>query len=45
MVSQVQSYKFIPLVYQIASRLGGSKDGQGSVSFQVFIFLVKQLLN
>lgn len=32
---QVQSYKFLPLVYQIASRLGSSKDGQGSISFQV----------
>uniref|UniRef100_R7WG20 Serine/threonine-protein kinase ATM n=1 Tax=Aegilops tauschii TaxID=37682 RepID=R7WG20_AEGTA len=30
----VQSYKFIPLVYQIASRLGSSKDAQGSTNFQ-----------
>ncbi|KAM7471307.1 hypothetical protein LguiA_009490 [Lonicera macranthoides] len=32
---QVQSYKFIPLVYQIASRMGSSKDGQGPHSFQL----------
>ncbi|KAF2947934.1 serine/threonine-protein kinase ATM isoform X2 [Oryza sativa Japonica Group] len=31
---EVQSYKFIPLVYQIASRLGSSKDAQGSTNFQ-----------
>ncbi|KAK1369708.1 hypothetical protein POM88_035800 [Heracleum sosnowskyi] len=30
----VPSYKFIPLVYQIASRLGGPKDGQGAQSLQ-----------
>nr|XP_029123739.1 serine/threonine-protein kinase ATM isoform X3 [Elaeis guineensis] len=34
-VKEVQSYKFVPLVYQIASRLGSSKDGQGSTSFQI----------
>lgn len=32
---QIQSYKFVPLVYQIASRMGGSKDGHGPNSFQV----------
>jgi hypothetical protein len=32
---QVQSHKFIPLVYQIASRLGSSKDAPGPRSFQV----------
>lgn len=32
---QVQSYKFIPLVYQIASRMGSSKDGPGPQNFQV----------
>ncbi|KAJ1282905.1 hypothetical protein BS78_03G087400 [Paspalum vaginatum] len=32
---EVQSYKFIPLVYQIASRLGSSKDAQGSTNFQI----------
>jgi ataxia telangiectasia mutated family protein len=31
---QVQSHKFIPLVYQIASRLGSSKDAPGPRSFQ-----------
>uniref|UniRef100_A0ACD5TS08 Uncharacterized protein n=1 Tax=Avena sativa TaxID=4498 RepID=A0ACD5TS08_AVESA len=31
---EVQTYKFIPLVYQIASRLGSSKDVQGSTNFQ-----------
>jgi ataxia telangiectasia mutated family protein len=30
----VQSYKFIPLVYQIASRLGSS-NSQGSTNFQI----------
>ncbi|KAL6847730.1 hypothetical protein ACP4OV_021858 [Aristida adscensionis] len=32
---EVQSFKFIPLVYQIASRLGSSKDAQGSTNFQI----------
>lgn len=32
---QVQSYKFIPLVYQIASRMGSTKEGQGAQNFQV----------
>uniref|UniRef100_A0A0E0JD53 Serine/threonine-protein kinase ATM n=1 Tax=Oryza punctata TaxID=4537 RepID=A0A0E0JD53_ORYPU len=31
---EVQTYKFIPLVYQIASRLGSSKDAEGSTNFQ-----------
>ncbi|KAF8657076.1 hypothetical protein HU200_060414 [Digitaria exilis] len=31
---EVQSYKFIPLVYQIASRLGSSNT-QGSTNFQI----------
>ncbi|KAF6155450.1 hypothetical protein GIB67_019976 [Kingdonia uniflora] len=34
-VKEVQSYKFIPLVYQIASRMGSSKDGQGAHNFQL----------
>nr|CAB3472554.1 unnamed protein product [Digitaria exilis] len=34
LVTQVQSYKFIPLVYQIASRLGSSNT-QGSTNFQI----------
>ncbi|KAH0892896.1 hypothetical protein HID58_055325, partial [Brassica napus] len=33
-ISEVQSYKFVPLVYQIASRLGSSRDESGSNSFQ-----------
>ncbi|XP_020405742.1 serine/threonine-protein kinase ATM isoform X6 [Zea mays] len=32
---EVQTYKFIPLVYQIASRLGSTKDAQGSFNFQL----------
>ncbi|ONM30710.1 ataxia-telangiectasia mutated [Zea mays] len=32
---EVQTYKFIPLVYQIASRLGSTKDAQGSFNFQI----------
>ncbi|KAF7136371.1 hypothetical protein RHSIM_Rhsim08G0157900 [Rhododendron simsii] len=32
-IEEVQSYKFLPLVYQIASRMG-SKDGHGPHSFQ-----------
>ncbi|GAB2269841.1 hypothetical protein Dimus_004759 [Dionaea muscipula] len=43
-VEEVQSYKFIPLVYQIASRLGNSKDSQGPHSFQFAVAsLVKKL--
>ncbi|ONK66300.1 uncharacterized protein A4U43_C06F6270 [Asparagus officinalis] len=43
-VKEVQSYKFIPLVYQIASRLGSSKDGQGSNSFQLaLVSLLKKM--
>ncbi|KAJ6799324.1 serine/threonine-protein kinase ATM [Iris pallida] len=43
-VKEVQSYKFIPLVYQIASRLGISKDGQGSISFQLaLVCLLKKM--
>ncbi|XP_058227343.1 serine/threonine-protein kinase ATM isoform X4 [Rhododendron vialii] len=33
-IEEVQSYKFIPLVYQIASRMG-SRDGHGPHSFQL----------
>lgn len=32
---QVQSYKFVPLVYQIASRMGGSREGHRRNNFQV----------
>lgn len=42
-IEEVQSYKFIPLVYQIASRMG-SKDGQGPQSFQFSLAsLVKKM--
>ncbi|URE12214.1 FATC domain [Musa troglodytarum] len=44
MISTVQSYKFIPLVYQIASRLGSSKDGQGSTNFQIaLVSLIRKM--
>lgn len=36
MYFQVQSFKFLPLVYQIASRMGSSKDDQGTYNFQVW---------
>lgn len=43
-IKKVQSYKFIPLVYQIASRIGSSKDGQGLHSFQfALVSLVKKM--
>ncbi|KAK9108083.1 hypothetical protein Syun_024094 [Stephania yunnanensis] len=43
-VKEVQSYKFIPLVYQIASRLGISRDGHGPCSFQfALVSLVKKM--
>ncbi|KAK6920707.1 Phosphatidylinositol 3-/4-kinase, catalytic domain [Dillenia turbinata] len=43
-INEVQSYKFIPLVYQIASRMGGSKDNQGPHSFQfALVSLVKKM--
>ncbi|GMH31457.1 hypothetical protein Nepgr_033300 [Nepenthes gracilis] len=43
-IEEVQSYKFIPLVYQIASRLGSTKDVQGPHSFQfAVVSLVKKL--
>ncbi|XP_023004525.1 serine/threonine-protein kinase ATM isoform X2 [Cucurbita maxima] len=43
-IAEVQSYKFIPLVYQIASRMGCSKDGQGTNNFQVaLVSLVKKM--
>ncbi|XP_043704321.1 serine/threonine-protein kinase ATM isoform X2 [Telopea speciosissima] len=43
-VKEVQSYKFVPLVYQIASRMGGSKDGQGPHTFQfALVSLVKKM--
>ncbi|TYJ98545.1 serine/threonine-protein kinase ATM isoform X1 [Cucumis melo var. makuwa] len=43
-IAEVQSYKFIPLVYQIASRMGCAKDGQGPNNFQVaLVSLVKKM--
>ncbi|CAN6483726.1 unnamed protein product [Victoria cruziana] len=43
-VKEVQSYKFIPLVYQIASRMGSMKDGNGLPTFQLaLISLVKKM--
>ncbi|XP_064968170.1 serine/threonine-protein kinase ATM-like isoform X2 [Musa acuminata AAA Group] len=43
-LKEVQSYKFIPLVYQIASRLGSSKDGQGSTNFQIaLVSLIRKM--
>ncbi|KAH6798041.1 Serine/Threonine-kinase ATM-like protein [Perilla frutescens var. hirtella] len=41
---EVQSYKFIQLVYQIASRIGGTKDSLGPTSFQfALLSLVKKI--
>uniref|UniRef100_A0A2C9VRS0 Serine/threonine-protein kinase ATM n=1 Tax=Manihot esculenta TaxID=3983 RepID=A0A2C9VRS0_MANES len=43
-INEVQSYKFVPLVYQIASRMGSSKDGVGPHNFQfALISLVKKM--
>ncbi|XP_024013824.1 serine/threonine-protein kinase ATM [Eutrema salsugineum] len=43
-ISKVQSYKFVPLVYQIASRLGSSRDESGSNSFQsALVSLVRKM--
>ncbi|KAH7658740.1 Non-specific serine/threonine protein kinase protein [Dioscorea alata] len=43
-VKEVQSFKFIPLVYQIASRLSSPRNSQGSNSFQVALAsLVKKM--
>ncbi|XP_068637362.1 serine/threonine-protein kinase ATM isoform X2 [Aristolochia californica] len=43
-VREVQSYKFIPLVYQIASRMGSSKEGIGPENFQfAVVSLVKKM--
>ncbi|KAJ1684822.1 hypothetical protein LUZ63_016212 [Rhynchospora breviuscula] len=43
-LKEVQSYKFVPLVYQIASRLGSSKDAQGPNNFQsVLVSLVRKM--
>ncbi|CAK9137605.1 unnamed protein product [Ilex paraguariensis] len=43
-IKEVQSCKFIPLVYQIASRLSSPKDGQGPHNFQfALVSLVKKM--
>ncbi|CAN0900398.1 Serine/threonine-protein kinase ATM [Linum grandiflorum] len=43
-IHEVQSYKFIPLVYQIASRMGSSKDSTGPHGFQsALVSLVKKM--
>ncbi|KAK9073522.1 hypothetical protein SSX86_007846 [Deinandra increscens subsp. villosa] len=43
-IKEVQSFKFIPLVYQIASRLGSSKDSQGPNTFQfALVSLLKKM--
>ncbi|KFK34114.1 hypothetical protein AALP_AA5G103600 [Arabis alpina] len=43
-IKEVQSYKFVPLVYQIASRLGSSRDESGSNSFQsALVSLVRKM--
>lgn len=43
-INQVKSFKFLPLVYQIASRLGVLKESQESPSFQyVLTCLVKKI--
>ncbi|KAL3675793.1 hypothetical protein R1sor_025741 [Riccia sorocarpa] len=39
-VQKVQTYKFLPLVYQIASRLGSSRESQGALSFQTPLTLL-----
>ncbi|BBN18785.1 serine-protein kinase ATM [Marchantia polymorpha subsp. ruderalis] len=39
-VEKVQTYKFLPLVYQIASRLGSSKESQGATGFQAALTLL-----
>ncbi|KAI3807033.1 hypothetical protein L1987_22953 [Smallanthus sonchifolius] len=43
-IKEVQSYKFIPLVYQIASRLGSSKDSHVPNTFQfALVSLLKKM--
>ncbi|XP_050221682.1 serine/threonine-protein kinase ATM isoform X2 [Mercurialis annua] len=43
-IAEVQSYKFVPLVYQIASRMGSSKDVPGPQNFQFALAsLVKKM--
>ncbi|KAG6746015.1 hypothetical protein POTOM_050526 [Populus tomentosa] len=43
-IEEAQSYKFVPLVYQIASRMGSSKDSLGPHNFQFALAsLVKKM--
>ncbi|KAL3529546.1 hypothetical protein ACH5RR_008868 [Cinchona calisaya] len=43
-IEEVQSHKFIPLVYQIASRMGSTKDSPETHSFQfALVSLVKKM--
>ncbi|XVF54114.1 hypothetical protein PTKIN_Ptkin05aG0154900 [Pterospermum kingtungense] len=43
-IDEVQSYKFVPLVYQIASRMGSIKDGTVPNNFQfALVSLVKKM--
>ncbi|XP_047965261.1 serine/threonine-protein kinase ATM [Salvia hispanica] len=43
-IKEVQSYKFVLLVYQIASRIGGTKDSLGPTNFQfALLSLVKKI--
>ncbi|KAK4394662.1 Serine/threonine-protein kinase ATM, partial [Sesamum angolense] len=43
-IKEVQSHKFILLVYQIASRMGGTKESSGPTSFQfALLSLVKKM--
>ncbi|XP_017973415.1 PREDICTED: serine/threonine-protein kinase ATM isoform X2 [Theobroma cacao] len=43
-IGEVQTYKFVPLVYQIASRMGSIKDGIGPNNIQfALVSLVKKM--
>ncbi|XP_031372225.1 serine/threonine-protein kinase ATM isoform X2 [Punica granatum] len=43
-IEEVQSYKFVPLAYQIASRMGGSKEGHRKNNFQfALVSLLKKM--
>ncbi|XVE54961.1 hypothetical protein DITRI_Ditri03aG0123000 [Diplodiscus trichospermus] len=43
-IDEVQTYKFVPLVYQIASRIGNIKDGTVPNNFQfALVSLVKKM--
>uniref|UniRef100_A0A2P2L2S5 Serine/threonine-protein kinase ATM n=1 Tax=Rhizophora mucronata TaxID=61149 RepID=A0A2P2L2S5_RHIMU len=43
-ITEVKSYKFVPLIYQIASRMGSTRDSIGPHSFQcALVSLVKKM--